>query len=361
MRILCIDPGADFSTADVYRGLIDGLRANDHTVIEYRYGRRLGVMHRALDLAWKEQRKAMPDVAKPTDADAALWTSELAVTWAIRHAPLDLVIVVSGMFVHPDALIMLRRCGFPVALLCTETPYSLHHEQRFASLVDFVFTNERTAIPTFRQVNPHSYYLPHAYHPEIHNPDFAVDANVPSHDVVFVGTGFQERVDWLMRVDWTGIDLGLYGAWNMIPPRAKLRRCIQRGIVDNTYTSALYRKAKIGLNLFRQSLRYERDGERITTAESLNPRSYELAACGCFHISDARAEVGEVFGELVPQFSTGKELDALVHAWLANDLGRSSVARALPVAIADHSWVTRAAQLIATVQGARQGQRDAVA
>lgn len=353
MKILVVDPGADWSTRDVYDGLCHGLRAQGEVeVLEYRYGRRFAIMRDALDRAWRRDRGRV----KPTDADAALWTSELAVTWALRHQP-DWVLVVSGMYFHPDALVLARRAGLRTALLLTESPYDYEREWEVARLADLVWTNERTAVAPLRSANPETHYLPHAYHAERHRPGAPVPDGTPAHDVVFVGTGFQERVDLLAAVDWTGIDLGLYGTWPL-PGRHRLRRHLRAGIIENTSTAALYASAKVGLNLFRQSKGFGPRAPRLLGAESLNPRSYELAATGCFHLSDARAEMGEVFGDLVPTFSSPAELQELLRHWLGAPAERARAAAALPAAVRGHSWVDRAAQVVSDLRRAR---RDAAA
>jgi spore maturation protein CgeB len=287
-------------------------------------------------------------VPQPTFDDAALWTSELAVTWALRHLP-DFTVICTGMYWHPDAYELMRRAGQRVGLLLTETPYAVHHEAQYAGLVDVVWTNERTAVPMLQDLNPRTYYLPHAFNAEVHTAT-GQDLDVPAHDVVFVGTGFQERIEWLEAVDWTGIDLGLYGAWTLLTPDSPLQKYVRGGVTDNAYTAALYRRAKVGINLFRQSVGYGQDAQRITTSESLNPRSYELAACGCFHVSDFRAEVAEVFGELVPTFREPTELEALLRRWLADDHGRQRIAEQLPQAVTDHTWSTRARQMTAVIE-----------
>jgi hypothetical protein len=146
MRLLLIDPGATFSTFDVFTGAVAGLRALGHTVIEYRFSRRIDVMARALEETWKMRYDLGAREPKPNAADAALWTSELAVTWALRHSPVDMVIVVSGMFWHPDAFVLLKRAGFKTGLLFTESPYAMRDESRVAGLVDMVWTNERTSV-----------------------------------------------------------------------------------------------------------------------------------------------------------------------------------------------------------------------
>ena len=184
--------------------------------------------------------------------------------------------------------------------------------------------------------------------PERHNGEATVaDDLAPEHDVVFVGTGFEERVDMLAAVDWTGIDFGLYGSWTLLGSRHPLREHLRAGVIDNRMTAALYRKAKIGLNLHRTSVGWGRGVEHITIkAESMNPRCYELAACGRFFVSDYRAEIGEVFGGLVPAFETAAELEALLRHYLADDEARLSIAAKLPEAVAPHTFDARISGLL---------------
>src|SRR6185436_10611187 len=105
------------------------------------------------------------------------------------------------------------------------------------------------------KVNPHVGYLRHGWHPGRHfvgvgdqHPD------VPSHDVVFVGSGFPERVQFFNAIDWSGIDLGLYGSWKGLGLTKAIEATLPRsGPVDNRTTAALYSKAKVGINLYRTS------------------------------------------------------------------------------------------------------------
>jgi spore maturation protein CgeB len=239
-----------------------------------------------------------------------------------------------------------------VGLLLTESPYDDDRQCNVAALADVVWTNERTSIGALRQVQPRTLYLPHAWQHGIHRPRALFDARyVPRHDVVFVGTGFPERREWLTAVNWHGIDLALYGSWREVIDRADpLWRYVKRGgtPIPNGFAAELYRSAKIGLNFFRQSMGWGDDAKRCTTAESLNPRSYELAACGAFQICDARPEVTEVFRDLVPTFDwrQPKTLGPLVRRWLKDDAGRAAVAAQLPGSVAAHSWDARAAQML---------------
>ena len=131
-------------------------------------------------------------------------------------------------------------------MLLTESPYLMAHEKALAWLSNVVWTNERCIVDELRAVNPRTHYLPHAWLPGVHD---QTDGEAPAHDVVFVGTGFSERVALLEGVDWTGIDLGLYGNWPGVSE--KLQPFVRKREIPNTEAVALYRHAKIGLNLYR--------------------------------------------------------------------------------------------------------------
>jgi spore maturation protein CgeB len=99
----------------------------------------------------------------------------------------------------------------------------------------------------------------------------------------------------------------------------------------------------VGLNLYRIYKRaHPHKKPEVVRGESLSPRAYELAACGVFHLSDYRSEVAEVFGDVVPTFTTATEAEALIRRWLPDDEGRANVAAQLPACVAEASWIARA-------------------
>jgi spore maturation protein CgeB len=350
LRVLLIHPGASWSTADVYDGLRFGLKHHGVEVIPYRLDERIGWAQRCLNGLWRMKSKTQPDLPKPNVADLQYHASVGALEMALRRK-VDVVLIVSAMLFHPDVIVMMKRAGLTVTVLFTESPYDHEKEMAVAAMVDGCWTNERSVVADFRKVNPRAGYLAHAWHPEKHFVSARSLGDVPAHDVVFVGSAFSERVTWFNSIDWTGIDLGLYGTWKGFGLNKQLRACIKAEQVDNQYAGALYRRAKIGLNLYRTTKGWGSNGPRITqTPESLSPRAYELAACGSFHLSEHRAEVVEVFGDRVPTFSTPTEAAALIRLWLADPAGRARVAAALPACVAEASWATRATTVIGDLQ-----------
>lgn len=355
MKLFFIGPGASWATADVAAGLRDGLRHHGVELVDYALDTRIARSQSWLYYNWRQHKKRNPGVGKPNVADVflqagrdALW---VALWLDVFRGGLDGVLAVSGMFLHPDVVTVMRRAGLPVFMLFTESPYDLEKELAMAKLVDGYWTNERSSVEAFRAVNPHGGYLPHAWHPDRHHAGPQPgDAQVPAHDVVFVGSAFQERVAWLSAIDWTGIDLGLYGSWESLGSRHPLRKFVRGNQTDNTTAAALYRRAKVGLNLYRTSMGWGKQAPSITHAESLNPRAYELAACGAFHLSTYRQEVAEVFGDLVPTFESPADAEGLIRSWLANPVGRARVAAQLPACVAESSWRIRATTVIGDLQ-----------
>jgi hypothetical protein len=354
MKILAVHPGASFSTHDVYVGATEGLRELGHDIWEYKLDNRIATAGAWLTYCWR-RAKTLP---KPTPDDILYKASAELVERALRinmpADPLDVVLVVSAMYLHPDIFVLLKRAGIRVAVLFTESPYDDERQQKILPFVDCAWTNEITSAKNGVR------YLKHAYRPAVHGVTGTSDDSIEAHDVVFVGTGFQERLDMLQGVDWTGIDLGLYGdAWSLLGPRAKVRKYIRGGSVDNDATAILYRKAKIGLNLYRRSKGFGKHAPMIGAAHSLNPRAYELAATGCFTLSEYRPEVTETFGPLVPTFETPQQLGDLVRQWLADDAGRERIRAALPGKVVGHDWRARAEQIEMDLRGAGIGASHA--
>jgi hypothetical protein len=350
MKVLLMEPGASWATADVSAGLRYGLEQHGVDVVRYRLDQRIDRSNRWLYYNWRRTKKSNPAIEKPNTADVFYQAGIGALEMALRHQ-VDVVLMVSAMFVHPDVITLMKRAGLRLAVLFTESPYDLAKELSIAAMVDGCWTNERSVVSDFRAVNSHSGYLPHGWHPERHQPGLQPgDEAVAAHDVVFVGSAFHERIEWLEAIDWTGINLGLYGSWESLGSRHPLRKAVRGAQIDNVMTARLYRRAKIGLNLYRTSIGWGKHAPSIAHAESLNPRAYELAACGSFYLSTYRAEVPETFGGLVPTFTTPYEASALIRAWLADDASRWCYAEELPACVAESSWGERATRVIGDLQ-----------
>jgi hypothetical protein len=351
MRLLLVGGGASFSTKDVETGYYKALRLAGHDVGLYLLDKRLGLAKSYLQHHWLQVGK--PEGTKPTSDDIAYMAAEEICQRACYHQP-EWVVFLAGRMTHPSVWVALKHAGIKTALIATEAPYDDEWLVQVAPLFDVMFVNERASVEGIKAANPHTHYLGPSYDPDIHKPGgfgAEAEAQVPEHDVVFVGSNFSERARILQAVDWFGVDLGLYGNWRTLGSRSVLRGYVYGGIVDNFVAAALYRKASIGLNLYRWGKGWAKNAPPVERAESLNPRAVELAACGVFTISDYRAEVAEIFGAAVPTFRTPAELQELVTYYLDHDDERQAKAARLPGLIAGHTFGARAATLTATLEG----------
>lgn len=360
MKVLLVGAGSGFSTKDVEMGYYEAFQQLDVDLSFYMLDQRIGVASKWLKYNWKHLFHSDP-LRKPTWAEAVYRGGIEALEMALRY-DVDFVFVISAMYLHSDVIIMMRRAGLKVGVLFTESPYQDEQQAIVAQYVDVAFTNERTSIPFLRQYNTNTHYLQHAYSPERHRrpprTTGAVEMGsgqllttleetpLASHDVVFVGTGFQERIDLLTGVDWEGIDLGLYGVWSMLPPKHKLRKFVKGSIMTNMKAHELYSQAQIGLNLYRTSKEYIKKPDHIYDAESLNPRAYELAASGTFCLTDYRLEGWETFRTSQPFFSSPEQLQEYLRCYLGGERIKKSNVDEAHERVQGHTFLERAKQVL---------------
>lgn len=358
-RILMCHPGATVATADVYTGYRDALRRAGVEIIEYLLDDRLEVAKRHLTSMFAHADRHLPKAERrrPTEAHIQWQACNDMIPRALWHK-VDFVLHVSCQYLHPDFLVLLRRANIPNVAILTESPYADDYHEKLLPYIDVAFVNERTSVERLRRVNSDVYYIPCGYDPAHHYPGAGGDDDdTPAHDVVFVGTAFQERIDLLAGVDWTGIDLGLYGTWNLLGSRHPLRRFVRGKNVSNARAVQLYRKAKINLNLYRTSAGYGTDVPQIDHAESMNPRAVELAACGLFHMSQERAEVWDTFNIQFPYFSTSKQLEEKIRFYLRNPGERDYMASLLPSKVAHLTFDAHARTMATTLAQLWGGER----
>ncbi len=336
MKVLFVWPICTFSVWDVARGYRAAFaRAlGEENVRDYKLNHRTEYHRRAL----------APTMGQVPDVTILAKQASEGVLAEALYFNADVVFIVSGLNFHPIGSWLLHRVGIHASVVLTESPYDDVNQADFVSAhpTMTVFTNERSSARN-RGWN----YLPHAYDPDVHKPS-EPDMNSEC-DVLMVGTGWEERQALLEAVDWTGIDVRLYGVWPTVTDKSPIHKFIWPVCVDNTQVPAMYSGAKIGINLHRSA-----DG-----AESLNPRLYEGAACGMFQLSDWRPELDEVFDGSIPTFTSAERLEAQIRYYLTHDPERRALAAAAREAASACTFDQRAAGVLAAIQ--RDLDRNAAA
>lgn len=331
MRVLAVRPGPHFSVQDVYAGWVRALRTLGATVIDVNLDDRLSFYENA-----RVRRDGEWQVAFPDPADVVRLAAK-GVGAACYEAWPDVVIVVSAFYLPAEYLDVMVDRGHKVVLIHTESPYEDSRQIELAARVTVNVVNDPTNLERFRRVNPATIYLPHAYDPEIHTPD---GPGAQPSDFCFVGTGFTSRREFFEAVDFTGLDVVLAGNWRDPGPLGRFLAHAENECVDNLEAVRLYRSTKASANLYR------REAMDADTAEgwAMGPREVELAATGCFFLTEARGENRAVL-PMVPTFTDPQDFTEALRWWLAHDDARTDVVRQARAAVADRTFVNNAKRL----------------
>ncbi len=358
MKILVVSPVPPYATRDVWTGHVQGLREIDGVeVLPMNYS---SVYNLFADF---KEFMEVTGQAKIDTINNQLMAADRIVMAAIANE-VDLVHLVAPMHLSPVALKVLQKyTNIKTSAYFTECPYDDENSIYIAEYLDFCFVCDRESVPVFKERNPNTFYLGHAYNPDIHQPK-EVEQDV---DVLFVGTNFPTRVQFLEKVNWEGINFQLRGIWNM-RGKSSLKQFIQgeSASMRNEHVLELYQKARIGLQIHRKdgfSMIAAKKGKTVIkgglvgatpmpdlVAHSLGPRSYELAASGCFQVSDAeRPELQEVFGDTVPTYETPEDLRVLMRMYLDDPVRREEVAKKQLQAVQPYTFEYRMRGLLDAV------------
>ena len=341
LKVLVVHPGPHFSVADVHDGLVKGLQACGADVKAFNLHDRLNFYSEVQLERGGEFRKALsPDAA---NALALKGLEAVLYEWWP-----DVVVIVSGFFITPELWAVLARRPHHVVLWCTESPYEDDRQMRPARYADTVVINDPVNLAQYMdKVNERTFYFPHSYDPDRHQPGEPEPDN--ACDFAFVGTGFPSRIEFFEQVDWSGIDVKLGGNWQLVADGSPLEPLLLHGrseCLDNADAARLYRSAKVTANLYRKET--SEGGQAHGWA--MGPREVELAACGSFFLREPRGE-GDALFPMLPTFTTPAEFESQLRWWLAHPEERKAAAIAATAAIADRTFTNTAARLLSIVDG----------
>lgn len=332
MRWLVAAPGPYFSVQDVYTGWVEALRDIGETVVEFPTGDLVTFYDGAHIKVRNRYRKMLGE-----DAVRRMVTSRLAgALYAVRP---QVLLSVSSFFCDTNLLDMARAQGTRVVLLHTESPYEEGRQLALAPHADLNLLNDPTNLDAYEPLAP-TMYVPHAYRPSLHYP--AVGARTT--DFGFVGTGYPSRQEFFGEMDLGGLSVELAGNWMTLPEDSPLRTYVPHdinGCYDNDEAADLYRRTRVGLNLYRR----EAESEELMRGWAMGPREVEMAACGLFFLRDPRPE-GDDLLEMLPTFTGPEEASEQLRWWLSHDSQREAAAEKARLAVLDRTFVRHATRLL---------------
>lgn len=361
MKVLVVAPGPLTSTFDVFKGLCYGLEEVGVDVRPFSFHNRSAILHYGTMIM--TQRFEVPEIPPK---ELLRYAATMMVGEALLGSLADWVLLVSGTVIDPMVIQTINnikdRLGRPkIAVYLTEVPYMINEQRGLAKVADACFINDKFGLEEYQKINPNTFYCPHSYHPKIHFPVGVDEAHFS--DVLFIGTPFEERIDFLSSIDWAGIDFRILGEWPFDKPIPKeLRAYFEPRSVPNPEAAQFYNGAKIVLNVHRRSMaRIDRVGSQLSlegeikpdTAYSVNPRVFEALACRSFLLTDYRPEledIGKNNREFVV-YKDSQDFQELISYYLHHDDERQRIAFNGWMAIKPFSFVERAEELKTVLEG----------
>lgn len=258
----------------------------------------------------------------------------------------DLVISMAQAPLNHQALKRLRRDGVTTAMWFVEDYRLFTYWKSFAPFYDIFAVIQKD--PFFEELaavgQPNALYLPLAAQPDFHKSVelTPVERKKFGSEISFMGAGYPNRR--IAFRELVNLDFKLWGTeWegdHVLEPIVQMKGAR----VSSEDCVKIFNATKVNLNL-HSSIQSD---ELVTNGDFVNPRTFELAACGAFQLVDERALLGEAFeeGELTTFISLQDMLDK-IDFYLANPEKREAIAqKAQARVLADHTYQARMRSLL---------------
>ena len=255
---------------------------------------------------------------------------------AIKEKP-DLILVIKGEIISPEALRELKTLGYPLALWFPDDPrYTNSYVKHVINLYDNVYVVSKETIKLYAQLGAKRvHYLPMACDPLVHNrikPD-ELKKGLPTHNVCFIGTFSRHRAEIIKSL--SKFQVNVWGSFWWLNPRIRNKH----PPVYGPEMVKVYNASKIVLNI------HDPTDYGIKT----NMRLFEATGSGAFVLSDGEKGLKDLFEPKKEEvcYENSKDIVELVDYFLANPSERSKIATlAYNRAHTEHTYVNRVQNLL---------------
>ena len=264
---------------------------------------------------------------------------------AERFEP-DLVLCMAQAPLSRQGLSRLRKDGVPTAMWFVEDYRLFTYWRAFAPLYDvFAVIQKEPFLAELAQSGvPNAFYLPLAADPAVHRPLelSPVEQRRFGAELSFMGAGYPNRRKAFRSLVPYG--LKIWGTeWEGDSTLAPVVQ-MQGQRVNTEDAVRIFNGAAININL-HSSVKAE---ELVSGGDFVNPRTFEIAACGAFQLVDTRSLMGELFaGEDIATFTSLPELEEKIAYFAARPQEREGYAqRGRARVLAEHTYASRMRSLL---------------
>ena len=268
----------------------------------------------------------------------------------LAEDPPDLVLSLAQAPLILPMLEQLRRKRFLTAMWFVENYRHLTYWQQLAAGYDFWFViQHEPCIAALKQAGAKDVrYLPMAADPSVHRPLELTQAEREEYgsDVSFVGAGYANRRAIFPRLLTHEWGFKLWGnEWN---GATDLTSVLQRNgaRIDTDTCQKVFNASAVNLNLHSWAgTGLDPEGDFV------NPRTFELAACGAFQLADRRSLMPDLFtASEIATVSSSDELPGQISRWLREPEQRLAMAgNARRRVLAEHTYVHRMRDLLSQI------------
>lgn len=258
----------------------------------------------------------------------------------------ELTLVHRGESLAPELLKELkRRTGRPLVAWWGDDPFE-YGSGHLLPLYDTVFMFDRSYLPRLKEIGVHrAEFLPAAVDPSVYHPRqlSAKEQSRYGCDLALIGWYYPYRGEMVHQL--REMNLKVWGrGWLSAEARQTLNGASRKILIEDRFVSGpdackIYNAAKIGLNIHSHQTH---DG-------GLNMRVFELAASGCFQLTDAVSGMEEMLepGKEVAVYRSTEEARSLADHFLKHPEERAAIAaRARERVLKQHTYDHRMRSLL---------------
>ncbi|SDN59027.1 spore maturation protein CgeB [Paenibacillus sp. yr247] len=250
-----------------------------------------------------------------------------------------------------------RALGIKTAVWFTDDPYYTDVTIDIATHYDVVFTLEQSCVPLYRKAGCEQvHHLPFGVNRSIFHPK-AVSSNYRV-DICFIGVAFWNRVAFFDQIahELSSKKLLIAGYWwDRLKGYTVLESKIKSGYwVSPEESASYYNGAKIVINMHRAIDDASNQNSKCIPANSINPRSFEISACGQLQLTDSRANLSSMYvpQEEVVTYDSPQNLLAKIDYYLEHEAERQQIAlRGLIRTMREHTYRNRILQMFELIFG----------
>ncbi len=246
---------------------------------------------------------------------------------SVFNEPPDLVIFMAQSPASERTLLKLRSMGIKTAYWFVEDFRTLTYWNTIVKNVDYFFTIQKDDFfAELKNIGADNYhYLPLACLPDFHKKITEineVDKIKYGSDVSFSGAGYYNRKNVFAQL--IDFNFKIWGAdWYVGLPLSLLIQDSGKRFTEEEAVK-IYNYSKININLHSSMWHWDIN----PNGDFLNPRVYEILACGGFQLVDRRKYMEGIFedGKDLVVFDTVDDLRKKIKYYLANEEERLSIA-----------------------------------